>query len=413
MYLSDLLGRTLDDPRGQRVGRLRDVVARVEGDGPPTVIGLLVARRGQDVFLPLAAVARLGPPPILRAGGRPDRLEAYARRPAEILLGRDVMDGQVIDLRRPRVVRVNDVALGESTGVWRLAGVDTGPHALLRRLLPRALRPRDDRARLLPWAHLELLASEVPGGGVAPDHRRLARLHPADIARVADAVPPRQASEIVAALPDDLAADTMQEMIDAKQADVLEQLDPARAADILDRMAPDDAADVLAELEPEDVDGVLRRMEPAEAADVHALLTYPKDTAGGLMTTDYALAPPWLVAVNAPAYLRPRMERLDWVHEVYVVADERERRLLGVVTLRDLYLADPARSLGDLMVPADRRVGPDAPASTVARTMSEYNLLALPVVDAAGRLLGVVGVDDALEIILPDTLRRRLPRMFR
>jgi len=266
-------------------------------------------------------------------------------------------------------------------------------------------------ARILPWAQVELLASEVAGGLVPPDHRRLARLHPADIARVADAVPRAQATEIVASLDDELAADTMEEMIDAKQADVIEELEPGRAAGILDRMAPDAVADVLAELEPGVVDTVLRRMDPAEAADVHALLTYPRDTAGGLMSTDYLMAPRGLRVGAALDHLRPQLEKPDVVYYVYVVDDERERRLQGGFSLRDLLLADPARTVDDIMAALPRRVAPDTSAGEVARAMSEYNLVALPVVDPEGRLLGVVSVDDALEVILPPGLRRRVPRI--
>jgi Mg/Co/Ni transporter MgtE len=277
--------------------------------------------------------------------------------------------------------------------------------------LPRALR-RPVSARMLAWADLEVLASEVPGGVLLPDHRRLARLHPADIARVADAVPVRQATEIMGALDLELAADTMEEMIDEKQADVVEQLDPERAADILERMAPDAAADVLAELEPDMAGTVLERMDPVEAADVHALLTYAKNTAGGLMTTDYVIAPPDLPVREAIGYLRPQLEKPDWIYYIYVVSDIRERRLLGVLTLRDLLLADPDAEMRAIMTAKPRRVNPDTPAPRVAQIMSEYNLMALPVTDEHDRLLGIVSVDDALEIILPQSLRRRLPHIF-
>jgi len=119
-----------------------------------------------------------------------------------------------------------------------VSGVDIGARATAAFAAARVASPRRARARTIPWARVELLSSEVPGGLVPPDHRRLARLHPADIARIADAVPRAQATEIVASLDDELAADTMEEMIDAKQADVIEELEPERAADILDRMAP-------------------------------------------------------------------------------------------------------------------------------------------------------------------------------
>ncbi len=419
VYLSALLGARLVDGSGRTIGRLDDLVARVEGADPAPVVGLVTHGKGEDRFLPLASLTDLAPDAghvSLVAGATEP--QPYARRPAEVMLGRDVMDGEVISLRGPRVVRVNDVALDRAGDDWTVTGIDTGTRALLRRLLlPRAVRLRRGAAasratHILPWAELELLASEVPGGGVAADHRRLARLHPADIARVADAVPIRQATEIVSSLDDRLAADTMEEMIDAKQADVVEQLEPERAADILDQMAPDAAADVMAELEPAIVDDVLQRMAPEEAADVHALLTYAKNTAGGLMTTDYVMAPRTLRAGEAAAYLRPQLERHDVVAYIYVVEETHERRLAGYLSLRDLLLADPSARLDAVMTADLRHVSPDTHAAKVARIMSEYDLLALPVTDPEDRLLGIISVDDALEIILPRALRRRIPRVF-
>jgi magnesium transporter len=153
-------------------------------------------------------------------------------------------------------------------------------------------------------------------------------------------------------------------------------------------------------------------MDPADAAEAHALLTYPKGTAGGLMTTAYVIAPPDLRAGDAASYLRPQLDDPDWVYYVYVVADARERRLLGVFTLRDLLMAEPDTRVEEFMQRQVRQVRPDTPAAKVAKIMSDYNLLALPVTDATGRLLGIVSVDDALEVILPPSLRRRLPRIF-
>jgi CBS domain-containing protein len=391
------------------MGRLRDVVIRVAGADPPEVVGVLFGRRAADLFLPISHIENL---PEGRAEAPEGDAHEFIRQPQSLLLCREVMDHQVIDLRQVRVVRVNDVLLQRSDASWRVEAVDLGAGALLRRLLPRALRPRAGAARVLRWSDLELFAGEASGSDVQAIHVRLSHLHPVDIARVADAVPTRQALEIVASLSDDLAADTMEEMIDEKQADVIEELDTGRAARILDRMAPDAAADVLAELEPEIVDALLRHMEPAEAADVHALLTYPKDSAGGLMTTGYVIVQPDLDVRQALAYLRPQLAKPDWIYYIYVVSDVRERHLEGVLSLRDLLLAPAERRIGEIMTAPPRQVSPDTPAPRVAQIMAEYNLVALPVTDRQGRLLGIVSVDDALESTLPPELRRQLPRVF-
>jgi len=237
MMLSELLGNPVRDAEGQSAGRLHDIVVRIDGADPPRVVGLLLCRKRAQLFLPIAAVETLDARAVVVTASAPP-LAPFERRPREVLLGRDVMDSQVISLAEPRVVRVNDVVLAGDGAAWEVSGVDIGARATAAFAAARVASPRRARARTIPWARVELLSSEVPGGLVPPDHRRLARLHPADIARIADAVPRAQATEIVASLDDELAADTMEEMIDAKQADVIEELEPERAADILDRMAP-------------------------------------------------------------------------------------------------------------------------------------------------------------------------------
>lgn len=411
MYVSDLLGGVIRDEQRHRVGRLNDLVARVDGAEQPRIVGALTRRHAHRRFLAVEHLRRLEPGAMVVARSQ---WQDYTRRDQQVLLGRDVMDSRVVYLDAHRPMRVNDVVIEREENEWRVYGVDLRLAALPRRLLPRALRgaPRGTESQVVPWPGIELLASEVPGQMVTPDHRRLARLHPADIARVADAVSTHQATEIVASLDDDLAADTLEEMIEERQANVIEALDPPHGARLLEQMAPDKAADVLALLQPEVVAAVLQLMAPAHAADLHALLTYPKETAGGLMTTDYVIVPRGLQVDEVIATIKPRLVRPDWVYYVYVVQDERERRLLGVASLRDLMLAQPDRLIDDVMTIVPRRVDPTAPASAVAQVMSEYNLTALPVTDGANRLLGIVSVDDALAVILPRDLRRRLPRVF-
>jgi CBS domain-containing protein/sporulation protein YlmC with PRC-barrel domain len=411
MYrLTDLLAKPVVTARGETLGSLADIVVRVAGAAPATVCGLLL-RGTQSPFLRVtqAKAITLHQRGITLADSVP--AGRYDRAPQEVRLEHDLLDGTVIDLRGPRLVRVNDVLLYADEDGWHCGGVDLGHRALLHRFLPGPLR-HDTEPQLLAWGDLELLASEFPQGALRPDHTRLGRLHPADIARVTDILPTRQASEVLASLDDAVAADTMEEMVDEKQADVIELLDPDHAADILEQMAPDAAADVLAELEPVDVDRVLVHMEPAAAADVHALLTYAKDTAGGLMTTDYVIVPPELLVRDAPALLRSRLRASKWVYYLYVVTTAQDRRLLGNVSLLDLYLATPEQSVREIMTPIERHIGPEMPAAQVAQIMSDYNVLTLPVTDVEGKLLGVVTVDDTLEVVLPASLRRQLPRVF-
>jgi hypothetical protein len=173
----------------------------------------------------------------------PPTLSRFVRRADDMLLGREIVDHEVIDLRVPRVVRVNDVLLDVSPAGWQVAGVDIGVPALLRRLLPRPLRRDiDTAAHLLRWDDLDLLARLVPDGVLPADHRRLASISPADLAGIAAAVPPRQAAALIATLDDARAAATLAELCAERRAAVLAMLNSARIPRILEHTAPVAAA---------------------------------------------------------------------------------------------------------------------------------------------------------------------------
>lgn len=379
---------------------------------PPLLAGLRVRRSGADSFYDVGDLEWSE----LEAGSwtvRADGVTPFARRTGEWLLAHDLLDHQIIDLREMSTARVNDIFLTAGPEGWRLDAVDLATGAVMRRCLPRVLRFGGDERRMLPWQDFEVLASDMNGGnGARPEHSRLSRLHPADIARITDLLPTPQVLELIEALADRLAADVMEEMDDHLRGVVFTELSPERAARILDQMAPNVAADILADVPAPLTSRILQDLPSGRGADIHALLTYAKDTAGGLMTTAYVIAPRSLPIREAAAFLRSQIVQPDLVYYVYVVEDVKERKLVGVFTLRDLLLAGQEGTVEDIMSTNIRAANPATPAKTVAQTMSEYNLMALPITDHTGRLLGIVAVDDALAVILPNELRRRVPRVF-
>ena len=241
---------------------------------------------------------------------------------------------------------------------------------------------------------------------------KLARLHPVEIARLAEALSYHHGTEIVEALDDETAAETLEEMQAEHQARILGDMDEERAADILEWMSPDEAADVLGDLPEEKAEELLSLMESEEQADVAELLPYEDDTAGGLMTTEFVTLPRDLTVGEALARLREMAETPNMIYYLYVTDGEGSWQLVGVIALRSLILADPSAPLAEVMRAEFQRAHPDDSASEVAHKIAEYNLLALPVVDEAGDILGIITVDDAMEILLPKDWRQRLPRLF-
>jgi hypothetical protein len=314
--LSRLIGLPLLDQDGDAVGYLSDLIARIEIEGHPQryphVTGLVVRPGGRGGPPPERLTTRQmrHPPP----GGHAffarwnvvDRLEEHGivlhstrfdlrpfrHREGEVLLAKDVLDKQLVDLRGRRVVRANDAILarGPTAPTLVVLGVDISTGALLSRLLPAVLARRIEpwlHRRLIPWDDIEVFTTDAPGVRLRLKHEKLVRLHPADLAALVQQLPRTGGAELLAALDEPLAADTVEALDAPAQAALLADMPPAQAADILEEMAPDEAADALAQLSPAEADKLLDEMEAPEAAEVQSLLTYHEGTAGALMTTEY------------------------------------------------------------------------------------------------------------------------------
>lgn len=409
LYLSQVLGRPIRDLEGERVATVKDVIVRLGADDHPPVTGLVARYRRRDFFLSRWRITELN-----QNGARLNSdildLRPFVRRESEVLLARDVLDKQLIDVDGKRVVRVNDVQIIEAAGEWRVTGADVSLQGLWRRLAPAGFAGTRRTVEVLDWADVGYLATDAATVQLKSSSDKLARLHPVEIARLAEALSYHHGSEVVEALDDETAAETLEEMPAEHQARILGDMDQERAADILEWMSPDEAADVLGDLPEEKAEELLGLMDDEEQADVAELLPYADDTAGGLMTTEFVTLPRELTVGEALARLREMAETPNMIYYLYVV--ENSWKLLGVIALRSLILADPSVPLADVMRTEFQHASPEEPAKEVAQRMAEYNLLALPVVDESGDILGIITVDDAMEILLPKDWRQRLPKLF-
>jgi magnesium transporter len=409
-YLSQVLGRPILDLDGERVATLKDIIVRLgEGDHPP-VAGFVSRYRRRDFFLSRWRITDFGSTGVRLNSDILD-LRPFMRREGEVLLARDVLDKQLIDVDGKRVVRVNDVQIIAAANEWRVTGADVSLIGLWRRLAPSFLRSGRP-VEVIDWADVGYLATDAATVQLKSSRGKLARLHPVEIARLAEVFSYQQGAEIVESLDDETAAETLEEMAAARQAQILGDMDEERAADILEHMSPDEAADVLGDLPEAKAEDLLNRMDDDEQSEVAELLPYADDTAGGLMTTEFVTLPRDLTAAEALARLREMAETPNMIYYLYVVENEGSWKLVGVIALRSLILSDPSAPLAEVMR-SDLQVAlPDDGAADVAHKIAEYNLLALPVVDEAGDILGIVTVDDAIEILLPKDWRQRLPKLF-
>jgi CBS domain-containing protein/sporulation protein YlmC with PRC-barrel domain len=408
VHLSSIAGSPLLDSAGERLGRVEDVVARLDGgDALPLVIGLKARIGGRELFVPISRVARLEPA-AARLATTKVNLAQFERRPGEVVLRGDLLDRSLINVSTASLVRAREVELVCDDGIWRVAGVDPGLRPRLWRLLPRRFRGHDaEHRRFIAWDEMEPLVGHVTGSRLKLAPRRLARLHPAQIADLVEAASHEEGEEILEAVGEDkeLEADVFEELDDEHQVEFLRSRSDAEVAEVLGRMASDDAADLLLEFEQERRLPILNLLPAPKQLKLKGLLDHNPETASGLMNPDFVAVPKGSSASEAIARVKISELGTQQVSTVCVIDDSGV--LVGTVSLPELIRATPEEIVSALIEASTPTVTADADLPAVALLMTDFNLTAMPVIDGDGRPVGLVAVDDVLERLLPEEWRRR------
>ncbi len=404
--LTELLRAPVYSPGGGAAGRVREVALCPQEDSA-RVAALIVQTRQGDRLLPARSIASVNGG--VRAQTGPDQWAPYVSSEGLLLLERDLLDQQIIDVHGRKVVRVNDVDLSEEIvdqrAVLKMAAVDVGPRGALRRLLrglvPNvALRRLVNRipAKLIPWDFVNLIETD-PARRVKLkiSHDRLARLHPADIADILEELAPPEREAVFETLDEDVAAEALEEVDPKLQKSLVESLDSDRAADIVEEMDPDAAADLLGELPPETSQEILEEMEPEQREEVEELLEFNENTAAGRMTTDYLALPAESTVADAIEALRRYEGGVETIGVLFLVDDSGA--LVGTVPLTRIVLATPDTRLISLRSEPLISCQAGASEQEVAELFDKYNLLMLPVVDEQGKLTGVITADDVISLL--------------
>ncbi len=404
-YVSRLAGLPVFDPNGDRVGRLRDVVVALRvGTACPRALGLVVevvARR--RIFVPMGRVTAVDPGAVVLSSGTLN-LKRFEQRRGETLVLGELLDRTVTLRESGRRATVVDAGLEQMrTGEWqvtRLAVQEPGRIG------------RRGQLHQLPWADVQGLALSEAGQGTETLLATYRELNAADLAHALQDLPVKRRHEVAEALDDERLADVLGELPETEQMGILGVLADARAADVLEEMDPDDAADLLAELSNVDRDRLLELMEPGEAEPVRQLLKYSEDTAGGMMTSEPVILAPDATIAEALARVREPELTPSLASQVYVCRPPSATptgRYLGLAHIQRL-LREPPSTLVSGALDDLEPLRPEAPLAEVTRYFATYNLVAAPVVDEQGRLVGAVSVDDVLDHLLPEDWRERARR---
>jgi len=420
-FASELVGRPVELLTGtqrSRIGKVHDIAVAASESFPP-VVGLYVkSTDGIIRYAPFQSVlsiddreVTLGSPPV-EGTAAPVAID-------ELLLQKELLDKQIVDVDGHKVVRVNDVKLAPAGDHLRLIAADVGLPGLMRRLGLHALGDRlfgrmpagAVGPSLISWDAVQPLHLEAPGDALRlrVPQNKIDRIHPADLAAIIEELAANEQASLIGSLDEETAADALEQLPVDTQLSILEDLNPDQAADIIENMTPDDAADLLGEIDTDKQQEILGRMEPEEAKDVRELLAHPDVTAGGLMTTEFLSVPPGLSVAETLEHIRAAAEDAELVYYIYVL--DPQSNIDGVVSLRELIMAGPDASIKDIahddVVTVELTTSRDEVATTIAR----YDFVAVPVVDAEGRMRGIVTVDDVIDVLLPEKLRKMLPRV--
>ena len=414
LFVSDILKKPVLDPKGEDLGKVRDVVV-VRGEPFPKVTALIIEKR-KNLFHLAWTNLNIFNKRIISSKEYDEHLHPYEFNEKDLLIVRDIFDKQIVDANGAKVVRVNDVKLEGLESEAILVAVDVGMRGIIRRL--GFERGGDDILKvfrkqlpynLISWAYIQPLEPKLTNISLTVPRQMVSELHPADIAEIISQVSHKEGASFFKGLDVETAAEALSELEPDVQAALITGMNTDDAADIIEEMPPDEAADVLSDLPMDKAKEILEHIEKEEAEDIQELLSHEGDTAGGLMTNDFITCPPDISVREAIEKFRKDAAEVETVYYLYIT--DADEKLLGVVSLRELLLAPLDARLSEIMETKLKTVTPNTDEIEVAEIVSKYNLVAIPVIDTEGFMLGVVTVDDVIDVILPPSAKRKRRKM--
>ncbi|MBP2630577.1 MAG: Mg/Co/Ni transporter MgtE with domain [Firmicutes bacterium] len=404
-FFSQVIGKKIYDAEGIAVGKVCDMVVRWDGDSP--TVTCIQFKKGAANHLDISKVDQWNKKGLVLKGKWNDA-DARSLHEREFCARKWLLDKQIIDLNGSKLVRVNDITLswidyGDHKDIV-LGSVDIGIRGLFRRLGLEFLVVKCPQ-NFVGWQHIKPIESKLDNLHLRSDFEKLNKLHPADIADIIEDLNHDGRNDLIEGLGNEKAANVLVEVDFDTQVKIIESMDSQRASDILEEMPADEVADILGELSDEKSSQLLRLMEPEDAREVRELMTYAPETAGALMTTEYVSFDDDLTADETIQELRENAEDAETIYYIYVV--DAHEILQGVLSLRELIIAKPQAKLKEIMHARIITIDPMEKQSKAVDMVSKYGLIALPVVNDANQLLGIITIDDVIETIVPDRSERK------
>jgi len=411
IYLSAVLGKSVINSKGETLGVLRDLIM-VPGEVFPEVSHIVFKSRKGYKTLPWSEVALFTHVVISSVGTHPPGLQSHVPCDGEILVKRDLLDKQIVDVDGAKVVRVNDIKLGNLNQKLCIFSVDIGFRGLLRRLgyerfgdkVAQALRKDIPQAEI-SWEYVQPLEAHSSKLALNIARNQMNEMHPADLADIIENIPIQSIRTVLNSIDAETTGDTLYELEPEMRNVVISQMDDEQVSDILEEMEPDEAADVLSDLPEQKAQELLEMMDQEDAEDIQELLEHEEDSAGGLMTPDYFRLSSHISIGQALELLKGCADDVETIYYGYVV--DPDDRLEGIVSLKQLLMNPPETHITDIMEENIKFVHVDAEPEDMLETLAKYDLIAIPVLDSDNRMAGIVTVDDVLAHYLPLIIKTR------
>ncbi|MDD2580796.1 MAG: CBS domain-containing protein [Desulfuromonadaceae bacterium] len=409
IYISSVIGRKVINSNGDQIGILRDLIM-IPGEVFPEVSHIVIKSRKGIKTLPWCEVSLFTHVVISTGSIKPLHLDMYLPGDGDILVKRDLLDKQIVDVDGAKVVRVNDIKLGKLNHKLCIFSVDIGFRGLLRRLgyerfgerFAQAIK-RDIPHAEISWAYVQPLEANSSKLALKIARDQMNEMHPADLADIIENIPIQSIRMVLDTIDTETTGDTIYELEADMRNLVISQLDNEQMTDILEEMEPDEAADVLSDLPEQKAQELLDMMDQEDAEDIQELLEHEEDSAGGLMNPDYLRLTSDINVGRALEILKECADEVETIFYGYVVTADDQ--LEGVVSLKGLIMNPPETLITDIMEENIKSVRIDAEPEDMLETLAKYDLIAIPVLDAEDKMAGIVTVDDVLAHYLPQIIK--------
>jgi CBS domain-containing protein/sporulation protein YlmC with PRC-barrel domain len=415
VYLSEILGKDVIDQFGKKLGILRDLII-VPGLKYPGVIKIILKNKKQLTEIAVENL-QLFNSSVISVNLPDSNLNNYMHEDGDILVKKHILDKQILDVNGVKVVRVNDLKLGESDGSVCVIGIDVGLNGILRRIdggqmiqKTLAMFKRPIKENIIDWCFLQTIDAHLRNLTLNVARKQLGELHPSDLAEILTEIDPEEGTLLLSSIDEELAGEALHEVSADVREKILKEMDKEMISDILEEMPPDEAADILGEMPEETSQELLSLMEQDDASEVKDLLSYEEDTAGGLMTSEFLDFPPDMTIDETLVSIRLLVPDVEFIYYIFVV--DKEDHLLGVLTLKKLLTTPLDVKLSEVMVQNVKHVYLDTERKEIAEIISKYDFVAIPVLDEEKRIKGIITVDDVIDLLVPNPTRKRKRRAF-